>query len=287
MMTAVSGTTTFQLGSGPTLGSIDGNGVIWRVNQDGFLGGGEPGTTLDPQPNVRARGTWSGDSNTLGRTISLSGTIHAPTPALLNAAIDSLINAVSTAGFTLTVTESGVPYTHFVRRSGETLVPKITNVMAAYSIQVHADDPRKLGAVQTGTTGPLSSSGGLTIPFTIPFTISATTVSGVVSLTNPGNTTGPVVIEFDGPVTAPSVAHTNAAGQTVTWASSQVLAPGEFLIVDMDNQIALAQGQANRAAYITNPGWSGFEVGLNTWTFLQGGSNPTALMKVTATGARK
>lgn len=286
-MTILGTTTTFQLGSGPILNSIDGNGVIWRVNQDGFTGGGEPATNLDPQANIRARGTWTGDAFTGGRTLGWSGTITAPTPALLNAAIDSLINAVSATGFTLTVTESGVPYTHFVRRSGETLTPKITNLMAAYSIQVHADDPRKLGATQTGSTGPLASAGGFTIPFTIPFTISATTVSGVVSLTNPGNTTGPVLIRLDGPVSAPSVAHTNVAGQTVTWASSLVLAAGEFLIVDMDNQISLGQGQSNRAAYITQPGWSGFEVGLNTWTFLQGASNPTALMTVTAIGARK
>jgi hypothetical protein len=280
-------TTTIQLGaSGPILGSVDANGVGWRINQDGFEGWGEPGTTLAPAQRVRARGAWAGDAFTTGRTLAISGTIIAPTPALLNAAIDSLIAAVSASGFTLTVTESGVAATTVVRRQGETLTPKITNRLAAYSIHVFAVDPRKFGTPQTGTTLLPASSGGLTWPHTWPETWPATIVSGTVNLTNPGNTTGTVLLRLDGPVTGPSIAHSGTAAP-ITFASSLVLGAGEWLTVNMDTHQVLANDQANRAQYITSAGWSGFDVGANTWAFAAAVFNAASRLTVTATGARR
>lgn len=277
-------TTTAQLGTGPTLNTVDANGVVWRMLE--LTGWGEPGTDLNPQKNVRARGTYSGDAYTLGRVVTASGMITAPTPALLNAAIDALINAVTTTAFSLTVTESGVPSTAIVKRQGETLTPKITNLTASYSIQVYADDSRKFGTALTGSTGLPSSSGGLGWPHTWPEGWGATTTPGTVTLTNPGNTTGSVLLRIDGPVGGPQVTHAGT-GQPVLFASSLVLGAGEFLLVDMDNHQTLANGQANRAQYITAPGWSGFDPGVNSWAFSAAAPNVAALLTVTATPAKK
>jgi len=287
MATVLTTTTTIQLGAtGPTLNSIDGNGVIWRVNQDGFTGWGEPGTTLAPQQNIRASNTWSGDAFTKGRDMTISGTITAPTPALLNAAIDSLINAVTASGFTLTVTESGVAATSVVRRSGETLTPKITNLMAAYSIAVHADDARKFGTPLVGTTAQPVSSGGKTWPETWPEAWSATTISGTVTLINPGNRTGTVVLRIDGPCVAPQIVH-QGTGAPVTFRSSYTVAAGNWLTINLETHQTLENDQANRAQYITAPGWSGFDPGVNTWALSADVYNAATLLTVTATPARK
>jgi len=279
-------TTTMQLGTGPTLNTVDGAGVVWRVNQGGFTGWGEPATTLNPVPRVRAQGAWAGDAFTTGRTVTIAGSIMASDPVMLNAAIDSLINAVTTAPFTLTVTESGVPSTSVVRRQGETLIQKVSNLFANYSIQVFALDPRKFGTPLTGTTMLPSSSGGITWPHTWPETWTATTVSGTVSLTNPGNTTGSVTLRIDGPATGPSIAH-SGTGTSITFASSLVLAAGEWLTINMDTHQVLANDQANRAQYITSAGWSGFDVGPNTWALSAAVFNALTKLTVTAIPAKR
>lgn len=279
-------TTTMQLGTGPTLNTVDGAGVVWRVNQDGFTGWGEPATTLNPVQRVRARGAWAGDAFTTGRTLTITGTIMAPSPAALNDAINSLINAVTAAPFTLTVTESGSPLTSVVRRQGETLIQKVSNLFANYSIQVFAVDPRKFGTPLTGSTHLPASTGGITYPHSWPETWTATTVSGQVALTNPGNTTGSVVLRIDGPATGPSIAH-SGTGTAITFSSSLVLGTGEWLTINMDTHQALANDQANRAQYITSAGWSGFDPGANVWSFSASAYNSASLLTVTATPAKK
>lgn len=286
MTYVINSTTTVQLGSGPTLNSVDGSGVVWRINQDGLTGVGEPGTTLSPVQKVRARGAWAGDAFTTGRTIGVSGSITAPSPTLLNAAIDSLINAVTASGFTLTVTESGVPWTTVARRQGETVIQKVSNLFALYSIQTFSVDPRKFGPALVGSTFLPSSSGGLAWGHAWPETWSATTVSGTVNLTNPGNTTGSVILRLDGPVTGPSVAHIGT-GQAITFSSSLTLGLGEWLTVNMDTHQTLANDQANRAQYITSAGWSGFDPGANVWAFSAANYNSASKLTVTATPARK
>jgi len=279
-------TTTMQLGTGPTLNTVDGFGVVWRVNQDGFTGWGEPGSTLNPVQRVRARGAWAGDAFTTGRTITIAGSIMAPDPTTLNAAIDSLLNAVTAAPFTLTVTESGVPSTSAVRRQGETLIQKVSNLFANYSIQVFAVDPRKFGTPLTGSTFLPASTGGITWGHAWPETWTATTVSGQVALTNPGNTTGSVVLRIDGPATGPSIAH-SGTGAAITFSSSLVLGSGEWLTINMDTHQVLANDQANRAQYITSAGWSGFDPGPNVWSLSAAVFNAGTKLTVTATPARK
>jgi hypothetical protein len=60
---------------------------------------------------------------------------------------------------------------------------------------------------------------------------------------------------------------------------------GEFLIVNMDAQTALANGQTTRAGYITSRGWSGFDPGANTWSFTAASFDASAQLTVTAAAA--
>lgn len=124
----------------------------------------------------------------------------------------------------------------------------------------------------------------LTGKLTVPFRINATTVTGQVSLTNPGNESGPVVIRIDGPCTGPVVTHVST-GNALVFSSSLVLQDGEFLLVDMDARTALANGQSNRAGYITSRGWSSFDPGQNTWSFSAARYNSRSQLSVAAVPA--
>jgi hypothetical protein len=107
-----------------------------------------------------------------------------------------------------------------------------------------------------------------------------------VSLTNSGNVVGSVILRVDGPGTGPSIAHTGTAA-AITFASTLVMGAGEWLTINMDTHQVLANDQANRAQYITSAGWSGFDVGVNTWAFSAAIYNAATMLTVTATGARK
>lgn len=124
----------------------------------------------------------------------------------------------------------------------------------------------------------------LTGALTVPFRINAKTVTGQVSLNNPGNESGSVVIRIDGPCAGPVVTHVST-GNALVFSSSLVLRAGEFLIIDMDARTAMANGQSNRAGYITSRGWSAFDPGQNTWAFSAASYNSASQLTVTAVPA--
>lgn len=124
----------------------------------------------------------------------------------------------------------------------------------------------------------------LTAALTVPFQINATTVTGQVNLNNPGNESGPVVLRIDGPCTGPVVTHVST-GNALVFSSSLVLQDNEFLLIDMDARTALANGQANRADYITSRGWSSFDPGDNTWAFSAARYNSESQLSVAAVPA--
>ena len=267
------------------LTTTDATGVHWGT--DVLQGWGSPASTISPVQKPRQNGAWGGLSYSKARSVVISGQAVAPTPALLSSALDTLVAAVDSLGTTLTVVESGPSRTMTVRRDGEvaiTLKPGV-DLMFWWSIQLVASDPRKMGADLTATTSLPSTTGGLTWPVSWPLIWPATTVTGQISLTNPGNEVGPVVLRIDGPVTGPSVTHVGS-GLTLTFASTLTLGSGEFITVDMERREVLAQGQsaASRAKWVTSRGWSGFEPNTNTWAFSAAGGG-SGTLTVTATPA--
>lgn len=121
---------------------------------------------------------------------------------------------------------------------------------------------------------------------TIPFSIDAVTVTGQVSLVNPGNETGPVRLRIDGPCRGPVVTHVSTGTQLI-FSSSLVLGAGEWLEVDMEARTVLANGQATRSPWITSRGWSGFTPGENTWAFTAAAFDAAARLTVVATPSWK
>jgi len=121
---------------------------------------------------------------------------------------------------------------------------------------------------------------------TVPFLIDAVTVTGQVSLVNPGNEAGPVHLRIDGPCAGPVITHISTGAQLV-FSSALVLNAGEWLEVDMEARTVLANGQASRSGWITSRGWSQFDPGLNTWAFTAASFTSAARLTVSATPSWK
>jgi len=279
------GQVAFGLGGIP-FGEVDEFGVDWAIDENGFEGWGATASTRETVQRARASGGWSGKGYLTPRNLSLSGRFFAPTPELAVLALDRLNDAASIDDTLLTVTEPGRVRSLMVHRTDDVLHKWLMPTVCVWGIGLVADDPRKLHAPLMGTTRLPSSVGGLSVPFTVPLTISAVQVSGQVSLTNPGNTTGSVVLRIDGPCVGPVVTHVSS-GRSLVFSSSLILGAGEWLVIDMDARSVLANGQSSRSGYVTGRGWSGFLPGENTWSFTAAGFDAGSLLTVVATPADK
>lgn len=272
---------------GLTFGAVDTNGVLWRLT--GFDGWGSTDSTIQPVQKPRQRGAWSGDGYSQERYLTPKLFLRAPTPALLNQALDQLIAAVDLNTQPMTVTEAGFVRTVNVRQKLGVTPNKLSSTVAAPTFQLEADDPRKFGATLSGVTGLPASSGGLVIPsggLVIPaggLTIPAVVTSGQIEMLNPGNETGPVWVRVDGPITGPQISHVGS-GLTLTFAASMTLGSGEWLDIDMEAHTVLANGQASRNRYITSRQWFGLEPGPNTFS-VAAASGTTGQFTVTANPA--
>lgn len=258
-------------------------GVTWVMgNIDGWSG--SPKSTLAPARKARGHGVWAGDAWLDARHLALSGWVEGDTPAAADEAVDRLNAATSLDGVTLAVTGATGVRSLEVRRTDAVLVRRLTDRTLRWSIQLIAPDPRKRGDLLTASTGLPAHVGGLTWPLTWPLSWPAEVITGQVSLTNPGNFAGPVMLRIDGPVAGPIVTHVSS-GRSLVFASSLVLGAGEFVTVDMERREVLAQGIEPRNGWITRREWSAFEPGVNTWAFAAVEDDPASLLTVEAVPA--
>lgn len=248
---------------------------------------GDPRVDTTDKPT--SDGTLDGPSTQPGRPVTIIGTVQAPDQINLLRWCDRFTGLLTSGDRTgtLTAQEPHVTRTLGVRRGGECVATPTSLTEASFSMILYGADPRRLGSSLAGSTLLPSVIGGLILPITLPFNLGSTVVTGEVALTNPGTAIGPVVLRIDGPTSgaalvAPIITHV-ASGRSIAFSSSQQLAVGEFLIIDMEGESILAQGQEPRDQYVTSRGWSYFDVGGNTWAFAaQSGSG---LLTVTATPA--
>lgn len=279
---SAAGSVSCQLGSlalGGDVASVDSDGTLWCAET--WPDPGSPASSAQFTQKASGPGAWATRGQLAPRSVPVNGWVVAASTSLLRKAFDALNDACSVQDpVPLQVAVDGDARWLLVVRQGEVVWQPINGVAARWSIQVEAADPRWFADAVSDSTGLPSATGGLTIPFTVPFTIAASVASGQVTLTNPGNATGPVVARLDGPLIGPQVTHVASGLQLVFKTSLQLLA-GEWLIVDMEAQTALANGQVSRNAYIESRGWSGFDPGDNTWAFAaQSGSG---LLTITGT----
>lgn len=271
-----------QIGSLPLFGK-DAAGVEWVLDTlTGWTG--STGSTRRGVQKPRQSGSFSGRGFAQARTIVAKGHLIAPSNQAAEEAMDRLNAAVPLGNTLVQVTQSGRNRWQRFHRSDDVLDKWLNDHVVEWSLQMASDDWRKFGADVVATTKLPSTTGGLTVPFTVPFTINATTVTGQVSLTNPGNEPGPVILRIDGPCQGPVITHVSSGAQLV-FSSSLVLGPGEFLLIDMERRTVMANGQASRSGYITSRGWSQFDPGVNTYSFTAAVYDAASQLTVTGTPA--
>jgi hypothetical protein len=278
------------------------------------LHGVEPTTGARIRTNPsRCRGWWGGPASTItiiqnpasdgGQPgvpylgpdhLTLGGSILAPSATALEAVADLLRAAITPGESVLTVAGPSGSRWAKVRRESDVSIEPVSDIAAEWSTQVAMADPRRFGAEMTQSTLLPSSTGGLSFPCSFPLAFDAVSISGQVSLTNSGTAVGPVILRLESvdatPLVAPVVTHDGVGAATV-WATSQTIAAGEFTLVNLDDRVwdqiaphdVLAQGQASRAGWITQAGWSGFDPGLNVWSFAA--ASGAGRLTVTATEA--
>lgn len=270
--------------NGLNLTQTDGAGVLWRTFSPLVGWDGSPPSSVQTTQRVRAPGVWTSPRNLAGRTITLNGRVEAPSPDALQVALDELNAAVSLSDFVTTITRGSTTRSAITCRQDEVLISDQTDTVADWSVQLLASDPRKFTTALSATTHLPSTTGGLVVPLVVPVVVSSTTVSGTITLTNPGNATGAVSITVNGPSLGPSITHVTS-GLTVAFDASLVIEAGQTLVVDMESQTALINGQVSRNAYITQRGWSGFLPGVNLWSFTSSSYDPATTFVVSATPA--
>lgn len=176
---------------------------------------------------------------------------------------------------------SGSPVNGWQRYTSPTAV---STSAGSFYIDVYGDAGVPFWIANTMISSALGAYFDGATPTVGGLTIDAVTVTGQVSLTNPGNDTGPLRLRIDGPCTGPVVTHVGT-GDRLVFSSSLVLAAGEWLDIDMEKHQVYANGQSSRAGYITARGWFGFDPGQNTFAFTAAQYNAASQLTVAGTPA--
>ena len=262
------------------LGTVDPAGVRFTV--DKFDGWGSTGSTASLTQRARGHGATSSEGFYRPRTMTIEGLMMAPVAGMLSTAVDELSLAVSLGQFDMLVSEQGRVRSVSAQRQDDVQVTYLTDIVARYSIQVVAKDPRKFGDLVSASTRLPFSSGGLIRPSTWPRTWTGVSGTGQVTINNPGNTQAPVWLRIDGPLPTGGWTVTHQGKKSsLTFATALALGSGEFVTVDMDRREVLAQGQAPRSGYVTSRGWFSLDPGDNVIAFSAQNYSSTASLTVT------
>jgi hypothetical protein len=265
------------------LNNLEADGTAWAIGEfEGWEG--SPASTVELTKRARGHGSTSSEGFLAHRTMTISGTVKTAYGEL-SYAEDRLNAACSLAPFQLAVVEAGRIRHAIAKRQDEVSFRSRpgSKTTADFSIQFVAKDPLKYGDLVTQSTPlPFTDEGDTQYPITYPVTYSGTSGTGVVRISNPGNTQAPVWLRVDGPIPLGGWTVTHVGKQqTLTFASALALGAGEFVTVDMERREVLAQGQAPRAGYVTSRGWFSLDPGDNDIAFSAQNYSPTALLTVT------
>lgn len=237
------------------LNVIDDDGVEWTVTDNpGWPG--SPATTLTVTQRQSDHGGYPSGSWLTPRNLTLAVTIHAPSQAQREQAVEALKAAASLSATSLRVLDAAYDRTATVRRQGETLVTRLGNDAEA-SMLLIASDPRLYSSTgYTGTCNLPSLSGGLVLPVTPPFTISAVVASGAITVANAGSIGARPLLRITGPATTPVVTLQLPDGSIQQLTFNAALGALDYLDLDCDQHTATLNGTAGRRGLLTvTGGW--------------------------------
>lgn len=261
----------------------------WKQMTATAYGGSSLGSGTYPAPKPYANGSWAAPYYAPQKTVALElDVITAPGDfAAAVAALEAATPPPGASVVALSLQLDGVTTTVYgpVTQRDIPTVFEYQFGLTRATIQVEPFDVRRFGAALSATTNLPTTAGGLTWPITFPAVWSAVQQTGVITLTNSGDADGPLTVQINGPCVSPTLTHTDADGNVSVLALSLTVASGDYISIDMENEIVLYNGQSSRNGWITSRGWFTFTPGANTVAFTAGAYNSAASCTVTATPA--
>ena len=205
-----------------------------EVEQRAYASGGVPGRAFHQSRVLVFKGGFRGDD-----------------PVAVREEFEAFVGALPIDGlFPLVVEEGGLVRHVMARLEGDPLVSWRGGKTATLNLQFVAPMWRRLAGdgsnpSRSVTVGLPFTQGGRRRPYVLPSRIDGVAVSGLVELVNMGSAPPPVVVEFVGPVSRPSV-RSEVTGRS-QWFDLEVLA-GQSLVVDQDARSVRLNGVSRRGA---------------------------------------
>lgn len=230
---------TADLGDGIVFGQTDVRGIRWSLQRGSDPFGNSPPPREVSGPRVRAHGAWNATRYYESREWQISLQVFGEHTEL-HLARHRLAAVCGINPVRVVVDEPhfGRRWADF-RRRGSLEWSETSPNTATASLVLVADDPLIRGDLQTASTGPAASVGGLRRPARLPRRWDAQVSSGLLELDNEGLEPASVKWRIQGPIVDPYLVDV-ATGRTLRTTLS--LGVGEYVEFDSATERAWAQG---------------------------------------------
>lgn len=236
---------------------------------------------LAGSPRTRGHGSHDAPSFRASRRIDLFGWLFAKSEALLETSMEKLAAICSEEGLhQLQVATASRVRTAMVRLADEPLIVPSGRWNAAVTIPLLAPDPLKYGpAAAPMSTALPTDGGGLSYSLAYPLTYGAAPTTGQIDLVNVGTAPAPVPFAVTGPLPLGFELSTTD-GQRILFEG--VVPAGQVITIDTATGMVLAEGTADRRAYVTRADWIQVPAGRSTSVQFAslGGYDPAAELAV-------
>lgn len=239
-----------------------------------------PGSSGSNTQKVNDHGAWLGPAYYGARVIGVMARIDGFSPGDSMAVAQQLIRAVAVDTMTtLSVTDEAETLSAQVRQEGDPLLGRAGNRVTV-SLSLLAPDSRRYGSLSTIRTGLPITTGGLSLPLVLPVSLSATTATGILTVTNVGDIDSYPAFTVSGPCAPFTIA--DAYGRQLAYAGT--VPDGRQLIIDTAARTALLDGVANRVVTGT---WLRLIPGVNQFVFRAASYDPASQLSITYRSARR
>lgn len=225
---------------------LDVFGCEWILES---LGGwfDSPAVRSSPIARPGADGVWDGLPTQDARTITVAGSVRAPGPAELLAALDRVsgLLAGSLRYDTLTVREGarGVSRQAIVRLGNPTLSNPKNSCAASFSLSLFAPDPKRYSAeLHSAMVAPFAPGAGRSYDLGFDRSYGSLGAAGILQVTNSGTRDTAAIFSVPGPVTNPTIRLAGAETMQVMID----LPAGLTLAVDTGDRSVLIGGASRR-----------------------------------------
>lgn len=236
----------------------DAFGCFWDLEEiEGWFGG--LGVRGDTEDRAGSDGSFDGQAYFASRTVTLAGSLDAPDPAALLAAMRRLSGVLASRRTgTLLVDElaTGISRSARCRLEVQGRARRTGECTADWELTVFCPDPLRYGPAQTVSTGLPMTGGGLAWPLFAGGFLDWGPPGdpGQVTLANGGTADSPILFRVTaGPLELPAGFEISADGRRLTYATP--VPAGQTIWIDTAAGTVLAEGTADRRSNLVRADW--------------------------------